>query len=102
MPFYGITHGAILTSQEGAILVILPIQQPSTPPGRPLQPVPPHFPHELRQHARLLSSNIPSSHNNEGVAAGSSIVIGSGVGSVVGSGVGSGKSVTETPKPLKK
>jgi hypothetical protein len=44
------TQGAVWLSHERFAFEIVPLQQLAAPPGRSLQPVPPHCPHAVAQH----------------------------------------------------
>jgi hypothetical protein len=51
------THGAAWSAHELFAWVIAPLQHAAPPPGKSLQPGPPHFPHSLAQ--QLVCSRIP-------------------------------------------
>ena len=56
--------------QAVPLLMMLPWQQLRAPPGRLLQPLPPHEPQLLGQHARPLGERIPEVHmGGEGAGA---------------------------------
>ena len=52
-------HGGLFVVHDISLLRILPLQQLLLPPSRESQPVPPHVPQEIEQHALLLTSRIP-------------------------------------------
>ena len=57
----GTTHGGEYRAHDRPAFTILPWQQPALLPGRLSQPLPPHFPQDLRQHT-LPPSRMPDTH----------------------------------------